>query len=332
MQSGVDQAPLRDWGGRPISSQGKNACSDSAQVDLLLIPESDPDSTPGSAHWNVPVTPGWRVCRAVVGCAGAMHPTTARTRADAAIRAACRTPHVASGDNAGATPPHLSVASDPAHDQVARVRHLTISLDWWEELPMSKCEIDSHTRTRSGMVADKVNGDSAADDALESALSRALKKADRAAEKVARAQKRASRSKKSAKRAEQRADLAEERADLARRKAKRWKDRARAAEVQIAVLQDLNRQLTTSYREDRAADAAAMHFAAEAVAAFAADAVALREINRDEDNPEYLDHLTFRLRQNLLEARSFLDEQGEVGRSADLADLLNALPPNIQRR
>ncbi|MCZ7629120.1 MAG: hypothetical protein M5U19_08675 [Microthrixaceae bacterium] len=98
------------------------------------------------------------------------------------------------------------------------------------------------------------------------------------------------------------------------------------------MLQDLNRQLTTSYREDRAADAAAMHFAAEAVAAFAADAVALREINRDEDNPEYLDHLTFRLRQNLLEARSFLDEQGEVGRSADLADLLNALPPNVQRR
>lgn len=197
---------------------------------------------------------------------------------------------------------------------------------------MNKCEFDSQTRSWSGKLAEKLKSPSATDDAIESALTRALGKAEKATERAARARKRAGRSKKQAKRAEQRADLAEERTDLARRKAKRWKDRARAAEVQIAVLQDLNRQLTTSYREDRAADAAALHFAAEAVAAFAADAVALREINRDEDNPEYLDHLTFRLRQNLLEARSFLDEQGEVGRSADLADLLNALPPNATRR
>jgi hypothetical protein len=181
-------------------------------------------------------------------------------------------------------------------------------------------------------MADRVKSASAADGALENALAKALDKADQAAEKTARAKKRAKRSKKKAKRAEQRADLAEERTDLARSKAERWKARARAAETQIAVLQDLNRQLTVNYREDRAADAAALHFAAEAVAAFAADAVALREMNRDEDNPEYLDHLTFRLRQNLLEVRSFLDEQGEVGRSADLADLLNALPPDNTRR
>lgn len=181
-------------------------------------------------------------------------------------------------------------------------------------------------------MADKVKSDRAADGVLESALAKALGKAEQAAEKAARAKKRAKRSKKKAKRAEQRADLAEERTDLARIKAERWKDRARTAETQIAVLQDLNRQLTVNYREDRAVDAAALHFAAEAVAAFAADAVALREINRDEDNPEYLDHLTFRLRQNLLEARSFLDEQGEVGRSAALADLLNALPPDNTRR
>jgi chromosome segregation ATPase len=181
-------------------------------------------------------------------------------------------------------------------------------------------------------MADKVKSTSATDGALEKALAKALAKADRAAEKTDRAKKRAKRSKKKAKRAEQRADLAEERTDLARTKAERWKARARAAETQIAVLQDLNRLLTVNYREDRAADATALHFAAEAVAAFAADAVALREMNCGEDNPEYLDHLTFRLRQNLLETRSFLDERGEVGRSADLADLLNALPPDNTRR
>lgn len=182
-------------------------------------------------------------------------------------------------------------------------------------------------------MADKLKSDSAVEGVLEHSLAKALGKAEQAAEKAARAKKRARRSKKKAKRAEQRADLADERTELARSKAERWKTRARTAETQIAVLQDLNRQLTVNYRGDRSADAAALHFAAEAVAAFAADAVALREINRDEDNPEYLDHLTFRLRQNLLEARSFLDEQGEVGRSADLADLLNALPPdNTHRR
>ncbi len=191
-------------------------------------------------------------------------------------------------------------------------------------------------RDDGGKVAREVNDESksgdGADTVIEKTLAKALSKAERAADKAARAKGRARRSKKKAKRAEQRADLADERADLANRKTQKWKDRARASESQISVLQDLNRQLTVSYREDRAADAAALHFAAEAVAAFAADAVALREMNRDEENHEYLDHLTFRLRQNLLEARSFLDEQGEVGRSADLADLLNALPPDSARR
>ncbi len=181
-------------------------------------------------------------------------------------------------------------------------------------------------------VDTEVNSDDPGDGVLEKALTKALTEAQRSADRAARWKKKAKRAKKKAKRAEQRADLADERADLADGKAQKWRERARSSEAQIAVLQDLNRQLTVSYREDRASDAAALHFAAEAMAAFAADAVALREINRDEDNPEYLDHLTFRLRQNLLEARSFLDEQGEVGRSADLADLLNALPADNARR
>lgn len=181
-------------------------------------------------------------------------------------------------------------------------------------------------------MADKVKKDEASDTAFERALSKALDRAERAKDRADSAKQKAKRSKKRARRAEQRADLAEQRADLALRKARKWKARSRAADAQIAVLQDLNRQLTVNYREDRAQDAAALHFAAEAVAAFAADAVALREINADEEHSDYLDHLTFRLRQNLLEARSFLDEQGEVGRAADLADLLNGLPPDNTRR
>ena len=65
---------------------------------------------------------------------------------------------------------------------------------------------------------------------------------------------------------------------------------------------------------------------------FAADAVALRSIHPESEYADYADHLTFRLRQNLIEARQFLDEQGEVARAADLADLLNGLPPDNTHR
>ena len=172
---------------------------------------------------------------------------------------------------------------------------------------------------------DKANNDRIA--SLQRELDASRSKADKASRK-------ARRRKKALKVAEAAAELAEQRAERSARKVSRWKRRAKGAENQVAVLQDLNRQLTIDYREDRAADAAALHFAAEAVAAFAADAVALREIvpNPDEDCSDYLDHLTFRLRQNLLEARTFLDEQGETGRAADLADLLNGLPPDNTHR
>ncbi len=58
-----------------------------------------------------------------------------------------------------------------------------------------------------------------------------------------------------------------------------------------------------------------LHFAAEAINAFAAGAVALRSIHPSR-YADFADHLTFRLRQNLIEARQFLDEQGEVARAA----------------
>lgn len=162
-------------------------------------------------------------------------------------------------------------------------------------------------------------------DAVEEALRDAL---ERSSTKLDRARRKAKRRKKARRRAERATEMAGERADRAQRRATKWKRRARAAENQVSVLQDLNRRLTVDYREDRAADAAALHFAAEAVVAFASDAVALRELNSGDDCSEYLDHLTFRLRQNLLETRSFLDNHGEVNRSAALADLLNGLPPD----
>lgn len=115
-------------------------------------------------------------------------------------------------------------------------------------------------------------------------------------------------------------------------KAGKWKSRTKASQTQVEVLRDLNRQLTVDYRESRASDAAAIHFAAEAINAFAADAAALRAMQTGTEHTDYLDHLTFRLRQNLIEARQFLDQQGEAARAADLADLLNALPPDNTHR
>jgi hypothetical protein len=109
---------------------------------------------------------------------------------------------------------------------------------------------------------------------------------------------------------------------------KEWKQRAKSAEGHLAVVQDLNRNLTASYKEGRGADVAAVYFAAEAIAAIASDAAALRSIQSRKRHAEYVDYLTFRLRQNLVEARSFLDEHNQVNYAATLADLLNELPPD----
>ncbi len=213
-------------------------------------------------------------------------------------------------------------------------------------MPIGKGETTSRRYGDSDTMGDRVKSEKSTGEVSAKAFSKALEaaktaeeravraeeRAAKAIDKSARAKKKAKRSKKRARRADQRSDLAQDRADRALSKTRRWKHRARNAETQVAVLQHLNAQLTASYREDRAADATALHFATEAVAAFAADAVALREISGGEDCSDYLDHLTFRLRQNLLEARSFLDELGEVGHSADLADMLNTLPPDNSHR
>lgn len=146
------------------------------------------------------------------------------------------------------------------------------------------------------------------------------------------ARAKAERARKKRRRAKDKLARTREKLDRAERKIDKWKRRARSQAAQAEVLRALNHQLTVGYREGRSADAAALHFAAEAINAFAADAVALRSIHPESEYADYADHLTFRLRQNLIEARQFLDEQGEVARAADLADLLNGLPPDNTHR
>ncbi len=184
--------------------------------------------------------------------------------------------------------------------------------------------------------------DSKADKALLKARARASKAEEyaREAEKVAlaarlladEAEAKAERAKRKRRRTRDKLARTKDRLDQAKRRAEKWKGRAKSSETQVEVLRDLNRQLTVGYRESRSSDAAALHFAAEAIGAFAADAAALRSIHPDTEHTDYVDHLTFRLRQNLIEARQFLDQQGEVARAADLADLLNGLPPDSTHR
>ncbi|MCB1012082.1 MAG: hypothetical protein R2714_15475 [Microthrixaceae bacterium] len=156
--------------------------------------------------------------------------------------------------------------------------------------------------------------------------------ADEARAAADEARAKAERARKKRRRAKDKLARTREKLDRAERKIDKWKRRARSQAAQAEVLRALNHQLTVGYREGRSADAAALHFAAEAINAFAADAVALRSIHPESEYADYADHLTFRLRQNLIEARQFLDEQGEVARAADLADLLNGLPPDNTHR
>ena len=121
------------------------------------------------------------------------------------------------------------------------------------------------------------------------------------------ARAKAERARKKRRRAKDKLARTREKLDRAERKIDKWKRRARSQAAQAEVLRALNHQLTVGYREGRSADAAALHFAAEAINAFAADAVALRSIHPESEYADYADHLTFRLRQNLIEARQFLD-------------------------
>ncbi|MGI9577231.1 MAG: hypothetical protein ACR2OH_03435 [Microthrixaceae bacterium] len=114
----------------------------------------------------------------------------------------------------------------------------------------------------------------------------------------------------------------------ARKKAKKYKRRAGTAERHAELLQELNTQLVRSNRRVRMDDRVALRETADALAAIAADASALREALEHDTTDEYLDYLTFRLRENLRETHLILERRGRPDHAAEVAGMLNELPPD----
>lgn len=116
--------------------------------------------------------------------------------------------------------------------------------------------------------------------------------------------------------------------DEARRKARKHKRRAASAERHTVLLQELNSELVRSNRRVRMDDRMALRETADALAAIAADAAALREVLEHDTSAEYIDYLTFRLRENLTETHSILERRGRPDHAAEVAGMLNELPPD----
>lgn len=114
----------------------------------------------------------------------------------------------------------------------------------------------------------------------------------------------------------------------ARRKAKKFKRRSGTAERHSVLLQELNTELVRSNRRVRMDDRVALRETADALAAIAADAAALREALEHDTSDEYLDYLTFRLRENLRETHLILEKRGRPDHAAEVAGMLNELPPD----
>ncbi|MCP4434622.1 MAG: hypothetical protein GY812_03870 [Actinomycetia bacterium] len=111
-----------------------------------------------------------------------------------------------------------------------------------------------------------------------------------------------------------------------RKKVAKHKRRAAGARRHAALMQELNTDLIRSTRQTRMEDRIALREAADALAALAADAAALRDVLEHSASEEYVDYLTFRLRENLREAHSILESRGRPDHAADVASLLNDLP------
>jgi len=117
-----------------------------------------------------------------------------------------------------------------------------------------------------------------------------------------------------------------------RRKSRKHKRRANKAERHAVLLQELNSELVRSNRRVRMDDRVALRETADALAAVAADAAALREALEHGTSAEYLDYLTFRLRENLTETHSILERRGRPDHAAEVAGMLNELPPDCHAR
>ena len=114
----------------------------------------------------------------------------------------------------------------------------------------------------------------------------------------------------------------------AKARARRHKKRARTAKRHAALLQELNSELVRTNRNVRMDDRVALRETADALAAIAADAAALREVLEHETTQEYVDYVTFRLRENLRETHSILERRGRPDHAAEVAGMLNELPPD----